>query len=92
MFIKRKVIVNVRPFLSAKTVDMQYYIKPTKRNFDPSLYILHFGTNNLSLEDTPYAISKQITATAESLYKEHDEVAISNIVSRGDDLGRKVKL
>ena len=84
--IKRKFIVKVRPFSSARTVDMQVYIKPTKRDFVPSLYLLHVGTNDLLLEDTPKAISKRIIATPESLKEEHDEVAISDIVARGDDL------
>ena len=61
--IKRPFIVKVLPFSLAKTVDMQDYIKPTKREFDPSLYLLHVGTNDLSLEDTPETISKRIIAT-----------------------------
>ena len=62
---------------------MQDYIKPMKRVVDPYLYV---GTNDFSLEDTPEAISKRIIATVESLEKEHNEVAISNIVACGDDL------
>ena len=89
--IKRKFIMKVRPLSSAQTVDMQVYIKSTKCDFDPSLYLLHVGTNDLLLEDTPEAISKRIIATAESLKKEHDEVAISDIVARGDDLKEKGK-
>ena len=89
--IKRKFIMKVRPLSSARTVDMQVYIKSTKCDFDPSLYLLHVGTNDLLLEDTPEAISKRIIATAESLKKEHDEVAISDIVARGDDLKKKGK-
>ena len=89
--IKRKFIMKVRPLSSARTVDMQVYIKSTKCDFDPSLYLLHVGTIDLLLEDTPEAISKRIIATAESLKKEHDEVAISDIVARGDDLKEKGK-
>ena len=89
--IKRKFIMKVRPLSSARTVDIQVYIKSTKCHFDPSLYLLHVGTNDLLLEDTPEAISKRIIATAESLKKEHDEVAISDIVARGDDLKEKGK-
>ena len=74
--IKRKFIVKVRPFSSTKMVDMQDHIKPMKGDFDPSLYLLHVGTNDVSLEDTPEAISKWIIATAESLKKEHNEVVI----------------
>ena len=62
---------------------MHNYIKPTKPGFYSSLYILHVGTNDLSLEDTPEAISKRTIATAENLKKEHSKVAVSNIVARG---------
>ena len=42
----RKFIVKVRPFLSSKTIDMEDYTNPTKRCFNPDLYILPVGTNN----------------------------------------------
>lgn len=42
--LNRKYIVKVRPFSSAKTSDMEYYITPRKRDFDPGIYILHDGT------------------------------------------------
>ena len=48
----RNFIVKVRPFTSAKTIDMEEYTKPTKRYFNPDLYILNVGTNDLSLDDT----------------------------------------
>ena len=83
--------MKVRPFSSTKRLDMQDYIKPTKRDFDPSLYLLHVGINDFSPEDTPEAICKRIIETAESLKKEHNEVAISNIVARGDHLKEKGK-
>ena len=49
-------IVKVRPFSSAKTIDMEEYTKPTKRDFNPDLYMLHVGTNDLSLNDMPELI------------------------------------
>ena len=42
--INRRFIVKVRPFSSAKTIDMEDYTKPTKRDFNPDLYILHVGS------------------------------------------------
>ena len=65
--INRKFIVKVRPFSSAKTTDMGDYTKPTKRDFNPDLYIIHVGTNDLSLDDTPEVISNCIIDTAKSL-------------------------
>ena len=62
----KKNIVKVQPFSSVETVHMQDYIKLTKPNFDPSLYILNIGSNNLSLQETPEAISKRIIATVKN--------------------------
>ena len=89
--LKREFIVKVRPFSSAKTVNMQDYYKPIKRDFRPSLRILHIDTNDLSLKDTLEVISKRIIATAESLKKLHNKVAISNIIVREDNLTEKGK-
>ena len=49
---------------------MEDYTKPTKRDFNPDLYILHVGTNDLSLDDTPEVISSRIIDTAKSLMTE----------------------
>ena len=51
--LNRKYIVKVRHFSCAKTSDMECYITPTKKDFDPGIYILHVGTNDLTLDDTP---------------------------------------
>ena len=45
-------IIKARPFSSPKTIEMEDYTKPTKRDFNPDLYMLHVGTNDLSLDDT----------------------------------------
>ena len=87
--INRKFIVKVRPFSSAKTIDMEDYTKPTKRDFNPDLYIIHVGTNDLSLDDTPEVISTRIMDTAKSLMTEKNKVVISNIVPRRDKYKEK---
>ena len=68
--INRKFIVKVRPFSSAKKISMEDYTKPTKRDFNQDLYILHIGTNDLSLDDMPEVISSRITDNAKSLTTE----------------------
>ena len=68
--INRKFIVKVRPFSSEKTIDMEDYTKPTKRDFNPDLYIIHVRTNDLSLDDTLKVISSRIIDTAKSLMTE----------------------
>ena len=55
--INSEFIVKLRPFSSAKTIDMEDYTKPTKRDL----------TNNFSLDDTPEVMSSRIIDTAKSL-------------------------
>ena len=83
--------MKVRPFSSAKTEDMQDYLKPSKRNFDPNIYVLHVGTNNLSTNDSPEMIMDKIVETAESLKTEDNYVILSAIVPRGDKLNEKAE-
>ena len=63
--LNKKVILKVRPFSYSKTEDMHDYLEPTNRDFDPSIYILHVGTNNFSTNDSPGMIVDKIVETAE---------------------------
>ena len=65
----KKFIVKVRPFSSVKTEDMHEYLKSTKRDFGPNIFILHVGTNNLSTSYSPEMIADKIVQTAESIKK-----------------------
>ena len=65
--INRKFLVKVRTFLFAKTINMEDYTKLNKRDFNPNLFILHVGTNDLSLDGTPEVTSSHIIDTAKSL-------------------------
>ena len=87
--INHKFIVKTRVFPAAKTKDMKDYIKPTKRDFDPDLYIFHAGTNDLSLDKPDAEIATDIISVAESLKSTHTNVAISAIVPRADDFKEK---
>ena len=58
--INHRYIMKVRPFLSAKTIDMLDYIKPTQRDFSPDVYLQHVGTNDLSSNQSPEQISLDI--------------------------------
>ena len=68
--INKKFVAKVRTFSSAKTIDMEDYTKPTKRDFNPDLYILHVRKNDLSLDDRPEVISSHIIDIAKSLMTE----------------------
>ena len=77
--------VKVRPFLSAKTIDMVDYIKPTQRDFNPDVYLLHVGTNDLSSNKSPEQTSLDILNLANSLKLDNNTVIVSGIVPRDDE-------
>ena len=87
--INHKFIVKTRVFPAAKTKDMKDYIKPTKRDFDPDLYIFHAGTNDLSLDKPDAEIATDIINVAESLKSTHGNVAVSAIVPKADNFKEK---
>ena len=87
--INRKYIVKLRQFSSAKTADIKNYIKPTKRDFDPRLHILHIGTKDLTLEESPKTVLERETETTEYLKTETNIVRVFNIIARGDKCKEK---
>ena len=52
---------------------------------------MHNGTNDLTVDDTPKAITEHIANIATSLKTENSTVVISNIVPRGDSRKEKVE-
>ena len=80
-----KYIVKVRPFLSAKTIDMLDYIKPTQRDLNPEVYLLHVGTNDLSSNKSAEQISLDILNLANSLKLDNNTVVVSSILPRDDE-------
>ena len=89
--INPRFLVNTRVFPAAKTEDMKDYITPTKRDFDPDLYIFHAGTNDLSLDKPDAEISTDIINVAESLQSTHTNVAVSAIVPHADNFFKKLQ-
>ena len=87
--INHKFIVKTRVFPAAKTKDMKDYIKPTKRDFDPDLYIFHAGTNDLSLDKLDAEIATDIINVAESLKSTHSKLAVLATVPRVDNFKEK---
>ena len=87
--VNHKYIVKVRPFLSAKTIDVLDYIKPSKRDFNPDVYLLHVGTNSLSSNKSPEQISMDILNLANSLKLDNNTVIVSSIVPRNDENKKK---
>ena len=87
--INHRYIVKVGPSLSAKTIDMVDYTKPTKRDFNLDVYLLHVGTNDLSSNKSPEQISLDILNLANSLKLDNNTVIVSSIVPRDDENKKK---
>ena len=60
-----KDLVKTRHFSIAKPIDMYDYMKPTHRDFITETFILHVGTNDLTLNKSPKNVSKGIITLAE---------------------------
>ena len=80
--------VVVRSFAGAKVRQMKHYAKPAEED-NPSLYILHVGTNDLEENKSVKEIAEEITSLAHSLKKVESEVTVSGICPRGYHLNLK---
>ena len=89
--VSHRYIVKVRLFLSVKTVDMFDYIKLMQRDFNPGVYILHVGTNDLSSDKSLEKISLDVLNLVKSVKLNSNTVAISNIVPLDDAYKEKVE-
>ena len=87
--VNHKYIVKVRSFLSTKTIDMLDYIKPTQRDFNPDVYLLDVGTNNLSFNKSPEQVSLDVLNLSNSLKVDNNTVIVSSIIPRDDENEKK---
>ena len=72
----------------AKTKDMKSYAIPTVEQ-KPDIIILHTGTNNLKTIDTPKEITMAIFNLAMTCKSDTNNVFMSGIVPRSDNLNEK---
>ena len=79
----------VHSFSGATTKQMEHYCKPPMA-FNPELIILHTGTNSLRGERTPEELAEEIIDLATSLKSDENEIVISEIIARRDQLNEKV--
>ena len=77
--------MKVRPFLSEKTIHMVNYIKPTQRDFNPDVYLLLVGTNDLSSNKSREQISLDILNLVNSLKLHNNTIIVSSIAPRDDE-------
>ena len=68
-YINHKLLVKVRHFTTAKTIDMYDHLKPALRDFNPGFFIIRVGTNDLPLNKTSNEIAEEIANISESVEK-----------------------
>ena len=76
--------IYVKSFPGAKTADMKDYVRPSQR-YNPELFLLHTGCNDLISAKTPDEISDEIVRLALDLKNDENDVIISGIVARTDE-------
>ena len=82
--------VYVKAFPGATTEDMCDYVRPSlKRN--PDLIVLHVGTNNLRSESPAKRIAEDIIKLALNMKSNTNDVMVSGIVDRSDDVKLSAK-
>ena len=95
-FKMRRILPNkenlyIKSFPGAKIEDMYDYIKPSMK-YEPDLVILHCGTNNLHEDKLPQKIAADLINLATSMKTDKNDVMISSVTLRTDNLEEKGKL
>ena len=80
--------IYVKAFPGASTADMLDYSKPSKRH-KSDLFILHIGSNDLRSTKSPEEIATGIINLALDLKTDENDVVISRIICRNDELNEK---
>ena len=80
--------VYVKSFPGATTEDLEDYIKPSLKH-EPDVIVIHIGTNDLRSNTSSGEIAERIFNLASSVKNECNEVAISSIINRRDNLNIK---
>ena len=80
--------IYIKSFPGASTADMKDYARPSQR-YNPDVFILHTGSNDLRSTKSPNEISDEIVKLALDIKTDKNEVIISSIVCRGDELNEK---
>ena len=69
---------------------MVNYIKPTQRDFNPDVYLLLVGTNDLSSNKSREQISLDILNLVNSLKLHNNTIIVSSIAPRDDENKKKI--
>ena len=82
--------IYVKTFPGAKIECMEDYVKPSLK-YNPNVFLLHVGTNDLRSEKSPVDIGNDILTLAKKIKTPNNEVIISEIITRNDALDNKGK-
>ena len=80
--------VVVKHFSGSTTEDMKTYIQLSLKR-DPDRVIIHLGRNDLKSSQDPETIAKDIIDIAKNSTTDKNEILVSSIVSRRDNLNGK---
>ena len=80
--------IYVKSFPGAKITDMKDHAKPSQR-YNPDVFILHTGTNDLRTIKSAEEISDEIIKLALELKTDENEVIVSSIIGRHDEHNQK---
>ena len=78
----------VKHFSGSTTEDMKTYIQPPVKR-DPDRVIIHVGTIDLRFSEDPKTIAKNIIDIAKNSTTSKNEILVSSIVPRRDNLNGK---
>ena len=83
--------VYVKSFPGATIEDMADYVRPTMKR-SPDLIVLHAGTNNLRDEGPAKRIAENVMKLALEMKNESNDVMVSGLIARADDVDLHQKL
>ena len=87
---KRGEKIYVKTFPGATTDCIKDYVKPSIKH-NPDFVILHTGTNDLKSTKSAMEISDEIIKLALDIKTDENEIVVSGILARNDDMNTKVK-
>ena len=80
--------IYIKSFPGATTADMFHYCKPSQK-YENNLYIVHSGKNDLLSDDSAEKITDNLINLASELKTSYNEVLLSTMLYRNDDLNSK---
>ena len=86
--LKKHEKVYVQSYRGAKTSAMKHHANASKE-FENDIYVCSFGTNDLILDDTTDVIGKRIIDVSLQLKEDVNQVFVSSILPRKDNLNEK---